>query len=125
MKPVWMDRELLVGPYVALCTSEEAYDAALRHIKAHQRPVFVSDGADATTHFFEHKGKTCALVCVRESERSSIEIAGLLVHEAVHIWQTYCEDVGERNPGDETEAYAIQTFAQRLMAAYARTYGKT
>ena len=44
----------------------------------------------------------------------------MLVHEAVHVWQAYCREIGERNPGDEQEAYAVQSIAQELMAEFAR-----
>jgi hypothetical protein len=38
----------------------------------------------------------------------------------VHVWQQHCEDIGERNPGSEQEAYAVQAIAQELMAEYGR-----
>ena len=46
------------------------------------------------------------------------EVAGRLVHEAVHVWQRYCDHIGERRPGNEQEAYGIQSIAQELMQSF-------
>ena len=54
------------------------------------------------------------------SQRPQCQIAGLLVHESVHIWQEWCAYYGESDPGREQEAYAIQSIAQELMAEFAR-----
>jgi hypothetical protein len=43
----------------------------------------------------------------------------MLVHEAVHVWQFHCENIGEREPSIEFEAYSIQAVSQFLMEAYA------
>jgi hypothetical protein len=51
---------------------------------------------------------------------TAVQIAALLVHEAVHIWQQYCADIGEKEPASEQEAYAIQSISQTLMEEYAR-----
>lgn len=60
-------------------------------------------------------------MCVRGWEnRDPVEVAGLLIHEAVHIWQEWCEYYGEVAPGREQEAYAVQAIAQELMAEFAR-----
>jgi len=52
--------------------------------------------------------------------RNPIEVAGLLVHEAVHVWQEYCHGIGEDTPGSEQEAYGVQAISQELMAEFDR-----
>lgn len=119
----WLDRRIAApGPYLTLCLSEREFSAAVKHLKSPAVPAWVNRGADATAHFFDNPdGKTCAIVCLGPtSGLNAIEIAGMLVHEAVHVWQQHCSDIGERDPGDEQEAYAVQAIAQELMAEYAR-----
>lgn len=62
----------------------------------------------------------CIVALDTSRSRNPIEIAGLLVHEAVHVWQEYCDSIGEAFPGKEQEAYAIQAIAQELMDEYSR-----
>ncbi len=38
----------------------------------------------------------------------------ILVHEAVHVWQTLCKYLSEDNPGIEMEAYHIQHISEWL-----------
>lgn len=126
MKTRWLDRRIArPGPYLALCLSEGEFRAAVAHLKAPQQPAWVSSGAHATMHTFEHlSGKTACVVCLTDYEdRNPIEVAGLLIHEAVHVWQQYCYDMGERSPGAEQEAYGIQAIAQELLAEFARRIG--
>jgi len=125
MTPKWLDRRIAApGPYLTLCLSEAEFRAAIAPLKPPEVPAWIKTGrAHATTHFFVHKdGATCAVVCLGEGyqDRNPIEVAGLLVHEAVHVWQSYCDDIGERHPGDEQEAYGIQSIAQELLAEFAR-----
>lgn len=40
------------------------------------------------------------------------EIAGVLAHESMHMWQAICEVSGEHRPGIETEAYMIQAMVE-------------
>lgn len=121
-KTTWLDRRIAApGPHLALCLSEKEFRAAIAPLKSASIPRWVS--SDATTHFFTNsEGKTCCVVCMGEGwkDRLPVEVAGLLVHEAVHVWQSYCEDIGERLPGLEQEAYGIQSIAQELMAEFAR-----
>ncbi len=125
MKVRWLDRRIaFAGPHLCLCLSAKEYDAALRHLGVSERGSWLNPHADATAHhLISAKGSQTCVVCLDGEEaakRNPVEVAGLLVHEAVHAWQEYCERIGEHAPGREQEAYAIQSIAQELMAEYAR-----
>jgi hypothetical protein len=83
------------------------------------------NGKDGCTHFFtcKREGRTVnlALVCLGSVEEASpVQVAALLVHEAVHVWQQHVKFQGEDQPSDEYEAYAIQAISQNLMLEYLR-----
>lgn len=122
MKIEWLDRRIAApGPYLALCLNEDQFKAACKHIKCPPPSFIANDWSNATAHYFDGKRGQTVIVCLRDWEgRNPIEVAGLLVHEAVHVWQEYAERIGEREPGREQEAYAIQAIAQELMAEFAR-----
>ena len=124
----WLDRRIAhPGPFLTLCLSEDEFNQALDHLRIRERCDWIkTPQADATTHhLISSKFERACVVCLREhKDRNPIEIAGLLVHEAVHVWQDYCERIGERSPGVEQEAYGIQSIAQELMAEYARRIDK-
>lgn len=126
MKTRWLDRRIgPAGPYLALCLDDMEFQQAMAHLKAPSCPRWVNHGSNATTHTFEHeKNGICCVVCLSSfKDRDPIEVAGLLVHEAVHVWQAYCNDIGEDRPGIEQEAYGVQAIAQELMAEFARRMG--
>ena len=124
MKPIWLDRRIAhPGPFMMLCLSEQEYKSALRKCGAAPIHAWIkTDWSDATAHYLDNKrGQRVCIVCLRINEgRNPIEIAGLLVHEAVHAWQDYCDRIGEENPGREQEAYGVQSIAQELLAEYSR-----
>lgn len=124
-KVKWLDRALFVTPhYFCLCLSESQFHAALNHMRIpkNKRLDFMLNWhSDATTHYLENKGsrEVSAVVCLQNHEgKAGTQIAALLVHEAVHIWQETCRLYGEHEPSQELEAYAIQTISQRLMESY-------
>jgi hypothetical protein len=126
MKTRWLDRRIAwPGPYLTLCLSQAEYLAALKHLDLISADdTWCGEDAGKTHYASNPKGETTCLVCVSPgANRSGVEIAGLLVHEAVHVWQRYCDCIGERRPGVEQEAYGVQSIAQELMAEYARRIG--
>ncbi len=123
MKTRWLDRRIAApGPYLTLCLTEAEFRAAIAPLKPPETPRWItSASANATTHYFANENKKTCVVCLNDwLGRNPIEVAGLIVHEAVHVWQEYCRDIGEREPGAEQEAYAIQAIAQELLAEFAR-----
>lgn len=124
MKVDWLKRDHgAPGPFMALCLHEDQLRYALKRLGVKEHVDFLrSTHCNATVHFMLNQdGKACAIVCLgKHDTRTPIEIAGLLVHEAVHIWQNYCEDIGETNPGSEQEAYAIQSISMQLMDSFVR-----
>ena len=125
MKINWLDRRIAApGPYLCLCLAEDEYFKAFKYLKVRPSADWIrTPQANATTHYIENTsdGLLAAVVCLHiDRDRNPVEIAGLLVHEAVHVWQHYCGYYGETEPAKEQEAYAIQAVAQELMAEYAR-----
>lgn len=124
MKSQWLKRDLILGPHLCLCLSEAEYRHALKHCRIPDDdvgPWIKSDSADATVHILNtERGELCGVVCLRERDGiDGVQIAAMLVHEAVHVWQYFRDRIGERTPSAEFEAYSIQAIAQRLMYAYA------
>jgi hypothetical protein len=119
----WLERDLVTGPYLGLATNEKDFRKALRTLKVPREKwpaAWLNDDATANCSTFTNpSGGIACVVCVRLGEQSGIEAAATLVHEAVHVWQTWCDYKGERDPSIEFEAYAIESIAKRLMQAYA------
>lgn len=119
----WCRRSAFQLPlfYTAVFT-ERAFHREMRRLGVPQgSATFLNPNADATTQFFHNPDKgEIAIVCMPDThDKDGIQIACLLVHEAVHIWQHACRILGETQPSDEFEAYNIQTISQELMDLYA------
>ncbi|MCO8044983.1 hypothetical protein NI467_06380 [Acinetobacter bohemicus] len=83
---------------------------------------FLSMGCAAQVDFYQDDAY--AIVQIGDtSERTSVEIHGLLLHEAVHVWQRIKQRMGESNPSTEFEAYSIQSIAQDLFAMFEESQG--
>ena len=125
-KVEWLGRSLLLSPYsYALCLNEDDFYAELKRLKIPERkwPDFIhGPTASATAHIFTTTKdgiNSFVLVALRKQKGiKRVEIYGLLIHEAVHIWQAICRDIGEEYPSDEMEAYSIQKIAQELIHSY-------
>jgi hypothetical protein len=119
----WLDRRVAApGSFLALCLDEAAFRVTCKHLRLKTAPPdFIANAwSDASTHYFDGGHGCTVIVCIRDWQgRNPIEVAGLLIHEAVHVWQEYARRIGEREPGVEQEAYAVQAIAQELMAEFA------
>lgn len=118
----WLPRDLINGGYLCLCIDQKGFHRAMRWLKVPQPwPRWIGEGANASTHTFDNNGlKTYAvIVCIEaDKSRTGIDIASILVHESVHVFQRWCAEFGEEAPSSEFQAYSIQTISGRLMSAY-------
>jgi hypothetical protein len=120
----WLSGPLMPLPVqLALFVDEKSYFHEMRRLKINGADEFVSRDANACCHYFvnDRTGFTYVTVCVdreKVSGKSGVEIAALIVHEAVHVWQECAEYLGEKNPGREFEAYSIQHISEQLMKSY-------
>jgi hypothetical protein len=117
----WISRALIELPHVGLCTTEKRFkrELAKLDLPREQWPDFMPREASACVHFLEYHGKPCMIVCISGWQgRDPVQVAGMLVHEAAHVWQETRRQMNEKFPSDEFEAYSLQHIAQCLMTAF-------
>jgi hypothetical protein len=119
----WIDRSLVESPLcIGICFDEGSLERELRRLKVPRAdwPGWIDVGKDAHVLTLSNPvGQMVCLVCVEfDDKRDVVEVAGLMTHEAVHVWQAVCEDINEYTPSSEFEAYSIQNISQRLMGAW-------
>lgn len=131
MTPGWLDRTLTrCACCYTLCTQHKQLLKLLQQMKVSAHIDTTMGSADART-FLIQKGDAditapVAVVYIPppQSLQTPIQVASLLVHEAVHVWQYHARLIGSFNDhGDEEEAYAIQSIAQSLFYEYCRQHG--
>lgn len=122
MKPLLLDTFIPTILDLYLCTNEKMYVRLLNDLKLpyHSKRRWLCPGAAATLHDIPTLDRHTDIICVDPADHEPIEIACFLVHEATHVWQEWCERVGEAHPGNEQEAYAIQRISQSLMYEFKR-----
>ncbi len=122
------NRPLLSMPVrYALCLSRKDYRRTMKDLGLRDPgDAWMTDGKSATCHQWmrDEPGGPACIVCMKPpNDVAMSQIAGLLVHESVHIWQVVRADMGESQPSSEFEAYAIQNIAQELIEIYLEEIG--
>lgn len=111
----------MTGPYLTLCTSEDELRAVLKKLKCTEDAPFTgNEQSNGTSHVLRQDGKNLVcVVCVEPTDDLSAMLA-LLVHESVHVWHAHCDDIGDKVPSEESQAYGVQSIAYQLMTEYMR-----
>ncbi len=109
----WIDRGWQ-NVYIGLCLSEKAWNRQLRKMEIDPKTEpYPTASGNCSTFRFTKEGKTISLVTIDAShftKHSGLTCLGLLVHELAHVWQAVLEDMNEKNPSIEFEAYALQAL---------------
>ena len=119
----YIDQAWPIQVCVALCVSPKAWDEEMRRLKIVGEPWPESDGRTTTFQNSVSKGRVIIVSLNRFESRTPIEVAGLLIHESVHVWQEIREAMKERTPGAEHEAYTVAFIAQRFLEVFNRMVG--
>lgn len=98
-----------------LARNQEQFDLLFDDVN--DTDEFLSMGTGAQVDYYEG-GRHCIVQLGEVGERSLVQVYGLLLHEAVHIWQRVKILMGEKEPGIEFEAYSIQRIAQDLFSMF-------
>lgn len=97
----------------------------MKRLGHHDAPYPKNSGCCTVFHETIGNGE-CILVTMAdgvESNRTLVEIVGLLVHEATHVWQYVLKHMNEVAPSPEFEAYSMQAISQALIDAFDTTRG--
>lgn len=89
--------------------------------KAFNIPENVLVLADTQGSAFHCKNDNTNLIIVQIDDSDidcQIELTALIVHEATHVKQFLCEDIGETYPSAEFEAYTVQEITFNLLKEY-------
>ncbi|MEC6393360.1 hypothetical protein VXS72_15685 [Acinetobacter pittii] len=113
-KLIWFDTPFDHVRYTLVQSKEQMKEAG------YKKTEFLSMNCPAQVTFGTDKqGKNEAIVQLcNVQDKSRIAIFGLLLHEAVHIYQEVKRLMGEKVVSSEFEAYSIQRIAQDLFWAF-------
>jgi len=107
--------------YLGAVYSESELDKEFKRldIPKESRKKIDSETTEAKTYTLDNVkgGRICLVYINIEACKERLwlsEIMGICAHEAVHVWQSVKEYIGETKPGDEQEAYFIQYISQEL-----------
>lgn len=124
---VWCDRGFL-PVYYGFCPNEKAWRKSLKHMKVPYAEAPYPHNKDACVSTFDRPGARAGLkskLCIIMTLNDALDkhddptgICALFVHEAMHVWRKIREEIGERDPSAEFEAYAMQFIFTQLMEAY-------
>lgn len=127
VKPAWLSRATFSAVPYTLVTSEAMLRDVLKDMDyPHPEREHMFGGnkdARAMCSWWGVDADWKAIVQIdgtNPDNHSPIDIAGALVHEAVHIWQRTMQVAGEDSPSKEFMAYGIEFISENLMREYSR-----
>ncbi len=135
-KPVAVSSVLWESPSAIYAVdSQEALDQVLRRcgVPPFEWQSFLTrpDNPGARPALAEvqyYEGGALCVVCfgpeMFEQEVLGTNVILTITHEAVHVFQRICDLLGEDDPGNEVEAYAIERITQNLIDAFMTLKGQ-
>lgn len=96
-------------------TSKKNFRKEMKRINVKPIPEFITAGANATTHILSEGNAICIIVCLKKRKGiDKSQIAGLIAHEATHVWDAINDAMRGKCPGGEHHAYGLQWIVQSM-----------
>lgn len=114
-KPYWYNGGLVPVHYIFI-PNEKVWNEVCKSFG--RSLAYPKSGAACTV--FNKPGECRCLVTVLEDlpDTTPESITGLIAHEAVHVMQFVCENMGEEQPSLELFAYGVQRVYQNMLHEY-------
>lgn len=105
---------------VGYAPNKKAWKKALKDIGIPPEPFPVSDGRCAWWSNVGELRQDIILIAVgkRAKRHSMAQVAGIIAHECMHAWRYIRENIGEKEPSAEFEAYVLQALVQSVVHAH-------
>lgn len=105
--------------YVGFTISQKALDKETLRLTGKRDAVVGPAGGGGRLHAYERSGEMpCYLITIRLKPGVTLaQKVGMIAHEVAHLAQNLWREIGEESPGNEAEAYLIQTVTQCCVQA--------
>jgi hypothetical protein len=116
----WLDRDIVIGPYLTLTLTQEETIAAYKHLapKEFNPETSIKYSAGVTYSFYRDDKLAIIVALDNWAKRDLPSIIGLIIHEASHVIDIFMETIGETTPSSEFKAYSIQNVSQILIEEF-------
>lgn len=107
---------------IAICFTEKSFKKEAKRLNPNYTidaaATYKNELASAATHTFIEGHNRIFIVYINDNVDVEDRLkVGLMTHEAMHVIDFVCEDIGEEDMGCETKAYFIQMLIQQFMLA--------
>jgi hypothetical protein len=103
--------------HFAVVDSLEDFRLVLDSLGVPHEDAEITKGFATTYEFINDKTNRLAVIVLLSNRLSwnPYSMAGVAAHEALHCVQALWRHIGEKNPGDEAEAYLLQNIVDEIM----------
>ncbi len=107
--------------YYGFCPDEACWVKEMQRLNVNEDCPYPDSPGRCT--IFEYRGDlTCIVtICDEAIDFEPAQVAGIIAHEAMHVWQRMMKHIGEKKPSVEFGAYSYQAIYQNLLDAYAQS----
>lgn len=120
MSVIWCDRGIL-PTWFGFCPDEASWHEIMDQFKIKDEYPNCDGKCNVIFRNEDDKIERVFVTIGDYAGRDAVQVIGILVHEATHVWQYIKRDIGEKEPSAEFECYMMQHIVQELLKAFRDT----